>query len=263
MKIDTTRTFKNIEKHTLEFHEGAEIYDALNNFDDDIPFWKKWCKKTGNSVLELCCGTGRVGIPLLEAGFDYVGVDYSKSFLKSANKKAFKKLQMKKPVFIFQDIRKLRLGRKFDSIIIPFNAFAHMFHYKDAEKCFAGVKKHLNPGGLFIVDMFNPNPTYLVRDPKKKVHVGTRSGVDGLAFEINEVNVYDKATQINHIRWFIKLKGKKKIKVDHLFMRLYYPQEYEALLHYNGFKIFKRFGGWDESEFCSDSRQQVVIAKIR
>ena len=129
-----------------------------------------------------------------------------------------------------------------------------MYHYKDAEKCFRNVKKHLYKNSLFIIEMFNPDPKYLVRDPNKRYLHNRLKAKSGLSFKHTENNIYDKTTQINHNKWYYKFNGVKKEQVKHLYMRLYYPQEFEALLDYNGFKIVEKFGCHNESKlhirFC-------------
>ena len=43
----------------------AAIYDGLNTFLDDLEFYKKWLPKDKEAnILELCCGTGRLTIPI-------------------------------------------------------------------------------------------------------------------------------------------------------------------------------------------------------
>ena len=252
---------KNLDKTTLDFHDDAEIYDAINNFDDDLKFWKKWCKKAGHNVLELCCGTGRVGIPLIKAGFDYYGIDISYPFLEAATKKTVG--HRGKFVFTLDDMRSFKLEKKFDSIIIPHNALAHLYSYKDLEKCFQSVLKHLKKDGLFMLSVLNPDPRFLIRDSKKRYSFTNKTLVtkSGISFTLTENNIYDKTTQINHIKWYYKIKGKKQEIVKDLTMRMYYPQELLALLEYNGFEVVKSLGSFGEKPFKSDSSIQIIIAK--
>lgn len=56
----------------------AAIYDGLNTFLDDLEFYKKWLPKDKEaSILELCCGTGRLTIPIAKDGYTITGVDYT------------------------------------------------------------------------------------------------------------------------------------------------------------------------------------------
>ena len=242
------------------FHNDAEVYDAINDFDLDLKFWKKWCKKGGKSLLELCCGTGRIGIPLIKSGFNYTGIDLSKEFLSSFKEKT-KSIDGSYEIKI-KDIRSFDLNKKFHSIIIPFNSFSHLYTYKDVEKCFNSVKKHMYKNSVFIIDIFNPKFQYFIRDDRKKHFYGKYKTASGRLFKLYEKNKYDRDTQINHLKWHYEFLGKAKgIKIDDLFMRVYYPQEILALLEHNGFEIIKRFGNYDESRFNSDSHKHIIVVK--
>ena len=69
----------------------AAIYDALNTFLDDLKFYKKWLPKDKEAkILELCCGTGRLTIPIAKEGYNITGIDYTASMLNQAIVKAEK-----------------------------------------------------------------------------------------------------------------------------------------------------------------------------
>ena len=69
----------------------AAIYDGLNTFLDDLKFYKKWLPKDKEAkILELCCGTGRLTIPIAKEGYNITGVDYTASMLNQAIVKAEK-----------------------------------------------------------------------------------------------------------------------------------------------------------------------------
>ena len=48
----------------------ANIYDGLNTFLSDLQFYKKWLpeNKDDRRILELCCGTGRLTLPIAKDG---------------------------------------------------------------------------------------------------------------------------------------------------------------------------------------------------
>lgn len=58
-----------------DFIHSGEFYDLINNFSFDQNFYKKWCdnqlsKSNNAKVLEVCCGTGRITIPLFKSGIN-------------------------------------------------------------------------------------------------------------------------------------------------------------------------------------------------
>ena len=88
----------------------ANIYDGLNTFLSDLRFYKKWLPENKDAkLLELCCGTGRLTIPLAKDGYDICGVDYISSMLEQAKVKASEAgLEIN---FIEADIRTLNLHK--------------------------------------------------------------------------------------------------------------------------------------------------------
>lgn len=67
----------------------ADIYDGLNTFLSDFPFYRKWLPENKDAkILELCCGTGRLTLPLAKEGYPVCGVDYTPSMLERAKAKA-------------------------------------------------------------------------------------------------------------------------------------------------------------------------------
>ena len=67
---------------------NAKIYDGMNTDLSDLPFYKRWLPQDKESrILELCCGTGRLTLPIAQAGYDISGVDITVSMLEQAEKK--------------------------------------------------------------------------------------------------------------------------------------------------------------------------------
>lgn len=63
----------------------GNIYDGMNTEIVDLPFYLRWLKKRKNgNILELCCGTGRLTIPLAQEGYNITGVDNNSSMFKKA-----------------------------------------------------------------------------------------------------------------------------------------------------------------------------------
>ncbi|HEY4490805.1 MAG TPA: hypothetical protein VI958_02350, partial [Acidobacteriota bacterium] len=55
-----------------------ENFDSVTEFQGlafDIERYRLHVRQFGGPVLELCCGTGRVAIPIARDGFEITGVD--------------------------------------------------------------------------------------------------------------------------------------------------------------------------------------------
>ena len=62
----------------VDFDAFARFYDGdYRDYTDDIALVVQTAQRAGRAALELGCGTGRVLIPLAEAGCDPVGIDRS------------------------------------------------------------------------------------------------------------------------------------------------------------------------------------------
>jgi hypothetical protein len=72
---------------------------------------------------------------------------------------------------------------------------------------------------------------------------------------------YDSATQVNRIVWFFRNTDSNE-EVNLAFeMRLFFPQEIDALLNYNGFEIEHKFGDFEERPFGNESPKQLIVCK--
>lgn len=237
----------------------ANIYDGLNTFLSDLQFYKKWLPKNKEAkILELCCGTGRLTVPIAKAGYNICGVDYTSSMLEQAKVKASEAgLEIN---FIEADIRSLNLQEKFDFIFIPFNSIHHLYKNEDFFKAFNGVKNHLKEGGLFLLDCFNPNIQYIVEGEKEQRKIAEYTTEDGRAVLIKQTMRYESATQINRIEWHYFINGEFH-SIQNLDMRLFFPQELDSYLEGAGFEITHKFGSFEEERFENKSEKQIFVCK--
>lgn len=237
----------------------ANIYDGLNTFLSDLQFYKKWLPKNKEAkILELCCGTGRLTVPIAKDGHNICGVDYTLSMLGQAKVKASEAgLEIN---FIEADIRSLNLQEKFDFIFIPFNSIHHLYKNEDLFKAFNGVKNHLKEGGLFLLDCFNPNIQYIVEGEKEQRKIAEYTTEDGRAVLIKQTMRYESATQINRIEWHYFINGEFH-SIQNLDMRLFFPQELDSYLEGVGFEIIHKFGSFEEERFENKSEKQIFVCK--
>ena len=246
-------------------YSDAQRYDLVEGAyatGDFLDFYKRQIARYGEPVLELACGSGRLTIPLAEAGVKITGLDISEEMLNLATLKASER-GVKIPI-VRGDICSFNLGKEFKFIFIPAQSLTHLHKREEIEDCFSCVRRHLAEDGRFLVELFNSSVKLLARDSDHRYVIGEYedSNGDGRVFVTEEV-MYDAVTQINHIRWFFRSEGDEEAAVLSFEMRQFFPQEIDALLWYNGFLIEHKYGSYDEKEFCSGSPKQLIVCRSK
>ena len=243
-----------------ELYANADWYDKLtHDYIVDLPMYHRLAEECGGPILELACGTGRIAISLAARGHSVTGVDISSTMLNKARQKA---IQAAVDVeWIHADIRSFDLKRVFSLIILPFNSICHIHDRESIEGLFCSVLKHMNLVSRFVVAMFVPSFDILSREQSERYPVGTVDRSEAGGGMVYETNVYDPASQINHIKWFYSLAELPNEIVIQNNMRMYFPQEFTALAHYNGLKVDTIWGDYDFSSFTNKSDQQIYVLR--
>jgi ubiquinone/menaquinone biosynthesis C-methylase UbiE len=225
----------------------------------EILFWYDQAIQCGDPVLELCCGTGRIAIKLAEKGLQVTGIDSAQSMLVEARKKS---TQVE---WLEADVRKFNIDKKFSLIIFPINSIWHLSSLEALESCFACVKKHLKPDGKFVIDALNPctqESIEILCDRRSNLY-SVYPDPDGKGtVVVTYSNEFDFTQQIYKQKLFFKLIGQEKETVEEMTYRLYFPQELDALLKYNGFTIESKFGSYARTPFASGSPQQLIVCRL-
>lgn len=199
-------------------------------------------------------------LPLAERGVTIEGLDVSPVMLDQARKKA--SLRGLDVPWRRADCTDFNLGGRFGTIFLPNNSLGHLLHWRDFAACLACVRRHLLPGGRFLLDYFSPSLGLLLRDPNERSPVAEFEDPEGAGWiTVLESSAYDFASQINQIRWFWRFAARPGEKtITDLPMRVYYPQELDALFALGGFRIEAKHGDHSGASFSSLSRKQLVVA---
>jgi len=109
-------------------------------------------------VLDICCGNGRIAIPLARRGFDVIGIDISKILIEDAKSKAQEFDVKNRTKFIVADVRKIESALKeegrFNLIISVWTSIGYYDEDTDVE-ILRQAKSLAKPNGLLIIDTVN------------------------------------------------------------------------------------------------------------
>jgi len=138
----------------MNYSSIADLYDICVSATFDIPFFLKEATQNGGDVLELMSGTGRVSLPLIEAGVRLTCVDLSPEMLAVLRNKLVRR-GLSAPVYAM-NVCQLDLDKQFDLVLIPFNSFAEITETASQQSALARIYQHLKPSGRFICTLHNP-----------------------------------------------------------------------------------------------------------
>ncbi|MHB1416317.1 MAG: class I SAM-dependent methyltransferase [Chloroflexota bacterium] len=250
-----------------EDEQLAQLYDAFP-FDEDIPLYLELAQEAGGPLLELGCGSGRVLVPLAEAGHEVVGVDISAPMLDLARRKleASTKGAAARARLVHHDMRTLDLHSPFALAIVPVKTFAYFTSRRDQQQVLAAIAAHLRPAGLLVLDLMNPSPAWLSEPPgslrQDLVHYVPASGVTVARTEA--VVWTDLAAQVRRIRSayeVIEEDGATTKRMIEWSYRYVYRFEAEHLLERAGFEVKALYGGYQRQTFVSESRHMIFLAR--
>ncbi len=239
-----------------DYYAGfAEYYDAqLESAGgrDDAPFYASLAASSPGPVLELGCGTGRITLAMLAAGARVTGLDLCPQMLEIARRKisSLPAPQRERAETVQGDMTCFDLGRRFDLIVTPFRPFQHLATPEQQLACLACVRKHLAPGGTFVLDIFDPDLDILT-DRGRVNEFGDEPPVrlpDGSLMTVRyRTPGMNWATQVCECEMIYLLErpdGSRERLVQDFIMRWTYRFEAEHLLSLAGFRVRQVFGGY-------------------
>jgi len=263
------RDFELEAGSAAHYEDPAYYTKTYKNRVEDVRYYTDLARARGGPVLEYGCGNGRITIPIARHGIEITGIDLSKEMLGDLRARLREEPDEVRTSVITKrgDMRKTRLDRRFPLVICPFNAFLHLYTRQDVEQFLARVREHLAPRGELVFDVSIPEPEELARDPARafaapRFLYPTEDG-KGTLVRYTERFDYDKLKQVLFVAMEFSPVAGGEPWMTPLAHRQFYPQELEALLHYNGFDIEASYGGFDERAVTRESILQVIHARAR
>jgi SAM-dependent methyltransferase len=163
--------------------------------------------------------------------------------------------------FVEGDMRSFDMGRRFGCIFVARNSLLHLSSAEDINATFVAVRRHLAPGGVFVFDVFNPNPSILARPKGQRFPVMTIDTHTFGRLSVEGTHDYDAAEQTDHGTWYISTSDERDKWVVPVVVRSIFPQELPLLLHAGGLRLVNRFGTLSKTSFDSGSPQQVCVCQ--
>ncbi len=256
----------------LEHYADGDWYDAeYVHIGGDIPYYESVAREVSGSILELACGTGRLTEPMARAGARVVGVDIAPGMLKRAEEK---RLLLPEEVrarlsYVQGDMRTLRLGKKFDAVVLGFNTLLHLVRNEDLEAGLETIRTHLAPHGRFYFDVHTVHFGLLERDPNGRFdpqqmidpHTQDR-------YIVTESNLFLAREQINELSFHYQRVDRDGTSVGpertiQLRLRVMFPRELDRWLELAGLEIIQE---WDDFErnvpFSGRGGRRVAVAGL-
>ncbi len=239
----------------------AATYDLeYGHKDDDIAFYLDMVERYGAPVLEIGVGTGRIAFELAHQGHRVWGVDNSAAMLRKAQAKAANlPVKARKLLTLRQaDMRVLLLAKKFRTVIIPFRAFLHNLTVQDQLDALHSIARHLQPGGVLVLDLFVPLYSVLSKTewrmeiPEEDL-AGGHSGVS-----ITSLVRHDPVRQMLDIENIYHKNGRDRSA--RMAYRYVFRYEMEALLIAAGFDLLACYNGFSEEPYDFHSGVMTFIA---
>jgi SAM-dependent methyltransferase len=244
-------------------YSDPELYDLVySNYDADREFYLAAARHAQGPVLEAACGTGRLLIPILQAGVDIDGFDRSEPMLERLRTKA-KALGLA-PNVRAGDLRDVTMPRRYKLVIIPFRAFMHLHETADQIRALRVLRDHLDPGGAVIWNQFFLSYAFMAeRVGQRKLEMEFPHPEDGRRVAVWDESRYDLVGQ--------RVTVEREVHIAHpgqepdirrygFTLRWTFRYEMELLLRAAGFTRFEVRGGFDGRPLVHETDEMVWTA---
>ena len=101
----------------------------------------------GASILDLCCGTGRLARVLADRGYRVTGLDGSAEMLRYARQNA------PDVQFLLDDARTFVASERYDAVVSVFDSLNHILSLDELTDTFRCVSRALKPSCVFLFDV--------------------------------------------------------------------------------------------------------------
>jgi ubiquinone/menaquinone biosynthesis C-methylase UbiE len=240
----------------------TEVYDLTKkvgqSFSGDIEYYADRIKGSKRRTLEAMVGSGRVIIPLLEAGLIVDGMDYSAEMLASCQKRIDDRGFS---ATLYQsDLQNLNLPQKYENIIIPGGSFLLIEKREESRKALEQMYANLEDGGRLMFDIFLPTDNFEAGKVLRTLTVDCPNGdIITMEDKLVEVNFFEqyKVSYLKYEKW---RKGSLiQTELQRFAIRWYGIEELKLTLESVGFKNVSVSADFEYGKKPSHARQSFVF----
>lgn len=234
----------------MDYSQVAALYDLYVDTEIDVPFFLKeagGCTK----VLELTSGTGRLSLPLIEAGVPLSCLDSTPEMLAVLRRK-LEARGLSAPTYEM-DMTRFSIPEKFDLVLIPFNAFAEISQPEQQQKALAAMRAHLSEGGRLICTLHNP--AVRLKNVNGEIHFRGRFALPdgGGTLFLSSLESYDPASRLVTGAQIYEFYSPEGVLASKRFLDLKFflhtRQTFEDLARQAAFSTAALYGDYDRSDY--------------
>lgn len=242
----------------------AQLYALTHRGNaGDVSHYVELCRGA-SSVLELGCGYGRMLEALARPERALVGLELDSTLLRLGRETvaALPRGLARSVTLVRGDMQRFELGRRFQRVILPYNALYCLLTSRAVEQCFRAVRAALEPDGLFGFDVWNADPWYAQS-------LSPERGDEPLAAFEHAGRVWHAYERCRRGRGPARLDvtysyvpdGRGAPRTQIVRQRYYHSRELLELLSRCGFVVKSTLGSFSGGRFGSRSTRLIVTAK--
>ena len=197
------------------------------------------------AALELGIGTGRIALPLSDAGVPVHGIDLSTAMVDRLRAKP----GADRIGVTVGDFATAQAPGVYTVAYLVFNTISNLTTQDEQVACFQNVSRHLVPGGRFVIEVGVPD---LQRLPAGETIRPFSVRPDHLGFD--EYDVVGQGMVSHHVR--IEDGRAQTMSIP---FRYVWPAELDLMARLAGMRPYARWGDWDRSPFTAESRKHVSV----
>lgn len=245
-----------------------DLYDLEHaEFGDDFELYLRLAEVVGDPILELGCGTGRVLAPLAEAGHRVTGIDMSRPMLARAEARLESLAAMGRARLVHGSMRDAdsAQGGPFGLVLLSLNGLMHAPTQAEQRAVLAAARRALDPRGMLVIDVLNPDPAHLSTFDGRVLHEGSWTLNDGTRVDrFAARTVVATGQRIDTDLWFdvVSADGSLRRVRTAFPMRYVTPSELELMLELAGFVEWKLYGSYELDPFEDGSERLIVAAEV-